>query len=72
VPSKIYPGYSADFFDGKHYIVVRVCRLSCMCDADGPDWRIVRYGANHCRPKELCQLVPGQLSILLYRRASRL
>lgn len=23
VPSVIYPGYSADFFDGKHYVVVR-------------------------------------------------
>ena len=22
VPSKIYPGYSSDFFDGKHYVVV--------------------------------------------------
>lgn len=23
VPSEMYPGYSADFFDGKHYVVVR-------------------------------------------------
>ena len=23
VPSELYPGYSADFFDGKHYTVVR-------------------------------------------------
>jgi formylglycine-generating enzyme required for sulfatase activity len=22
VPSELYPGYSADFFDGKHYVVV--------------------------------------------------
>lgn len=23
VPSGLYPGYSADFFDGKHFVVVR-------------------------------------------------
>jgi formylglycine-generating enzyme required for sulfatase activity len=23
IPSVIYPGYSADFFDGKHFVVVR-------------------------------------------------
>ena len=23
-PSKLYPGYSADFFDGKHHVVVSI------------------------------------------------
>lgn len=25
VPSKLYPGYSTDFFDGHHQVVVRFC-----------------------------------------------
>ena len=27
VPSGLYPGYSADFFDGKHFVVVSHPRL---------------------------------------------
>jgi formylglycine-generating enzyme required for sulfatase activity len=32
VPSKIYPGYSADFYDGKHFVVVRII-LTCSRNA---------------------------------------
>lgn len=27
MPSVIYPGYSADFYDGKHFVVVRLCLI---------------------------------------------
>ena len=29
VTSELYPGYSSDFFDGKHYVVVRAIASPC-------------------------------------------
>ena len=28
VPSELYPGYSSDFFDGKHFVVVSLLSFS--------------------------------------------
>lgn len=66
VPSKLYPGYSGDFFDGKHNVVVSatsgVLVKSCLM----PDRRIVRDGPCHRGQEELQKLVPGQLPILVH------
>lgn len=31
VPTALFTGYSADFFDGKHSVAVRLCSFPCVC-----------------------------------------
>ena len=67
--------YSADFFDGHHYVVV--CLLVQWCRVEDSDavhlvGRVVRDNPSLRREALRAQLVPTQLPVCLGRRAHRL
>ena len=77
VPSGLYPGYSADFFDGKHFVVVsyplsRESSATRYVLTPMLDRWVVRYHSPDRIAKEFPELVSGQLRLLFHRRTSRL
>jgi hypothetical protein len=67
--STLYPGYSADFFDTHHNVVVRGLDFGyCFLLLTAlEDWGVVCDDATYCGTPRAAQLVPTQLSVRVDR-----
>ena len=66
VPLSLYPGFSADFFDTLHNVVVSGVRLlrlfffrACTKRFGFEDWRVVRDDSASSRTPHIAQLLPA-------------
>lgn len=69
--STLYPGYSTDFFDTHHNVVVCGPQfwllLPLAHGAGNKDWGVVCDDATYCGTPHAAQLVPTQLSVRVDR-----
>jgi formylglycine-generating enzyme required for sulfatase activity len=68
-PTEHFPGYSTDFFDGKHHVVVSLGRRYILLSVDAiyAAWSFVRYDPASCRTADNQELLSTQLSIPMGR-----
>jgi len=74
-PSRLYPGFSADFFDTFHNVVVCGILYYTLFDhvyswSPFKDWWVLRHDSTSSGTPRTAELFPAQLSLRVERRSS--